>query len=61
MFHTEQASTRINYISIPQTNQLHELTLSTTVHHSNNKEIAISQHTMFKTKLTILHYSTETR
>jgi len=38
MFHTEQTSTRINDISITQSNQLYELTLSTTVQHSNNKE-----------------------
>jgi len=54
MFQTEQASTRINNISILQSNQLYELTFSTTVQHSINKEIAISQNNTFETKLTII-------
>jgi len=55
MFHTEQTTTRINYISIPQSNQLYELTSSTTFQHANNKEIATSHNIKLETKLTIMH------
>ena len=55
MFNTEQTSTRINYNSITQCNQLFELSLSTTIQHANYKEIVTSQKTTFETKLTIMH------